>query len=117
MRKATAFALVAVMLVFAWFVYTKVSDKRREAAYTTKVAKFQRDLPLGTSRLEIGKYLDSRNIEYREVHKSVTPTYEIKIDETAGGLFCASWNIYIDFEFTSSDTLREIHTRGDGRCL
>jgi hypothetical protein len=65
MRKIIALTVVgAAVLVFLWLIGSKVAQSRRDAAYRTAIAKFQRDLPIGTPKKEVRKYLNSHNVQY-----------------------------------------------------
>jgi hypothetical protein len=95
MRKVIAVALVGVVLVSAWLVYSKVTQARREAAHRTALAPFQHDLRMGMDRVEVQKYLDSRRVDYHAVKYggSDADTYEIKIGEEPGNLVCEHWTV------------------------
>jgi hypothetical protein len=120
MRKIIAFTVVgAAVLVSVWLIGSKVAQERRDSAYRTVIAQFQRDLPVGTPKSEVKKYLDSRNIQYfaDERGGSRIEAYEIKIGEDPGGLACEPWDVYVALEFSSADVLRQIHIRRSQTCL
>lgn len=74
---------------------------------------------MGMAKGDVEKYLDSRKIDYHVIKfgGSEGETYEIKIGEEAGSLVCKSWNVYIAREFSSHDTLQDVHIRRSGTCL
>ncbi len=111
MKRAIVFAVVAAVLISTWLAYAKVPQARRETAYRAAMAPFQRDLPVGMSKDDVKKYLDSGNVSYNSVRfgGSEADTYEIKIGEEPGSLVCESWNVYVALEFSSRGALQEVH--------
>lgn len=77
---------------------------------------FQRDLPVGTSRVEVKKYLNSRSVSYHAIDDGATYLVEIG-EEPAGNLWCEPWTVNIAIEFGSSDEIHEVHIRKFGTCL
>jgi hypothetical protein len=70
MKKAlrTASALIVIMLIAAAVLYKRIEDRRAVAVahlraqfdiWDSEVAQLQHDLPVGTSRIEVKKYLDA----------------------------------------------------------
>jgi hypothetical protein len=116
MRKTIAVALFALALVSTWLVYSKVTQARRETAYRAAIAQFQRDLPVGTAREDVRKYLGSRKMDYH-VAGSQADTYEIKIGEDSGNLVCEPWNVYVALEFGAGDKLHDLHIKRVQTCL
>jgi hypothetical protein len=119
MRKIIAFAVLGIIAISSWLTYSKVTQARRETAYRAAIAPFQRDLHTGTGRADVKKYLDSRKVDYHVVRYggSEAETYEIKIGEDPGNLVCEAWNVYVALEFSSADTLRDVHIKRIGTCL
>src|SRR5260370_40643299 len=119
MRKIIVFAVLGATAVSAWLMCSRITKARRETAYHAAIAPFQRDLTMGTPRADVKKYLDARNIDYHVVRVggSEADTYEIKIGEEPGSLVCEPWNVYVALDFSSEDTLRDIHIRRVGTCL
>jgi len=119
MSKGTAFALLAVALLSAWFAYSKVTQARREATYHAAIAPLKSGLPVGMDRAEVKKYLDSHRVDYHAARYGGRDedTYEIKIGEEPGNLVCERWTVYIALEFNAADKLREVHIRKIGTCL
>ena len=118
MKKGILVALIAVAvgMVSAWFTYSQLTQARLDTTYHEAIAPFQNDLRLGTDKAEVREYLDSRRTDYRVVSHGGSDTYEIKIGEEPGGLFCKTWTVYIALEFNASNKLREVHLRKDGTC-
>jgi hypothetical protein len=119
MKKLLLLILLVFVLISAWFVYSKVTQARRETVYRAAIAPFQRDLPLNMTRTDVQKYLDSRNVSYHATRLDAAngDTYLIKIGEDPGNLVCESWTVYIALEFNSENKLRDIHIRKIGTCL
>ncbi len=68
MRKRNALIAVFVLaLALTWPVYSLIRQARRDAAYRTAIAPFQRDLHIGMSEAEVKRYLNTRHIEYPSV--------------------------------------------------
>jgi hypothetical protein len=112
---------VGVVLVSAWFVVPRVRQSRREAAYRFALAPFQRDLPIGTARGEVKRYLDSRHAAQFEdwaAGEHGRPTYAVRVGEDPGTLVCGPRAVYIALEFDSANVLRDVHIRKQiGGCL
>ena len=119
MRKGIALAVLAFVLVASWFAYSKHAQARRELSYHRALAPYQRDLALGMDREQVIAYLRSHEAMCATVRYGggEGDTCEIKIAEEAGGVFCEPWTVYVAFEFTSADKLREIHIRKSATCL
>ncbi|MGA9509197.1 MAG: hypothetical protein WBV55_11320 [Candidatus Sulfotelmatobacter sp.] len=120
MRKIVALIVVgAAVLVSGWLIGSKVAQSRRNVSYQKAMAQFQRDLPIGTTKEDVRKYLDSRNIQYyaatRDQNRVVA--FEITIGEDPGGVMCEPWDVYVALEFNSADILRQIHIKRSGTCL
>jgi len=92
-----------------WLIGSRVALSRQDSTYRTAFDQFQRDLPIGTPRTEVKKYLDSRNIHYYVAKQggNWVEAYEIKICEDPGGLVCERWAVYVALEFNSADVLRQ----------
>jgi hypothetical protein len=133
MRKITVVAVFALTLVSTWLVYSKVTQSRRETAYSAAIAPFQHDLHLGMARADVEQYLHSRGANFSWINFGQdAETYIIKIGEEPGSLVCEPWRVYIALEFSSSvqttvvparkeldpsDKLRDIHIKKLGTCL
>jgi len=122
MKRVSKFVVGLVVLIVAssaWFVYSKIAEARRESTYREALIPFQHDLQVGMSRMDVERYLKTRNTDYHAVRYggSGADTYEIKIGEDPGGLFCERWTVYVALEFSAAYTLREIHIRKIGTCL
>jgi len=120
MKKKFAFLLVVIgLLVVTWTVYSKIAQGRREASYHTAMAPFENDLRVGMDRADVQTYLDSHRVQYHRVRYggNDADTYEIKIAEEPDSIVCEHWTVYVSLEFSTADTLREIHLRKVGTCL
>jgi hypothetical protein len=119
MRKILLLILLVIAVASAWLINSKVTQARRETVYRAAIAPFQQDIPLGMTRAEVGKYLESRTVSYHATRLDAASgdTYLIKIGEEPGNLICESWTVYIALEFNSEDKLRDIHIRKIGTCL
>jgi hypothetical protein len=121
MRTGTIIVAVCVILVSAWFLLPRVRQARRESAYRVALAPFQRDLPIGMTRDEVKKYLDSRHVEHLEDWGSREyggPTYAVKVGEDPGTLVCGPRGVYIALEFDPANVLGDVHIRKQiGACL
>lgn len=126
MRKGFALIVIASVLILAWMAFTA----RREAGFRAAITPLVRDLPQGTSRADVKKYLDSRGMQYQEVEwVSWRPTgwhaIAISLGPASGHLGC-TWTAYVALEFASSggsaeaepmpsDPLTQIRIRKIGR--
>ncbi|HEY3971562.1 MAG TPA: hypothetical protein VGM18_01080 [Candidatus Sulfotelmatobacter sp.] len=98
-------------------------EAERDARYQAKLAEFQRDLPRGSRRAEVGKYLGTRGTPYSD--QMWNP--RVKIDEYPGdGLACDRWSVYVEFRFNHTnrqvdpspyDTLSDVSIQSIGHCL
>ncbi len=104
-------------MISIWFIYSKVTQARRDDVYRTAIAPYQRDLHVGMSRADVDKYLDATQIPHYPVRRgSDGVVYEIKIGEDPGKLIC-EWNVYISFEFDHADTLTDIRIKKQGTYI
>jgi len=116
-KRVALIAVFGLALLLTWPIYSRIRQRRRDVAYRTALAPFQRDLHLGMAEAEVRRYLDSRHLEYYPVRigGSDGPTYEIKIGEE-NDLIC-EWDVDIALEFSSTDALTQIHIKKVGSCL
>jgi hypothetical protein len=120
MKKMILFTFIgATVLVSVWLTGSKMAQSRRDSTYHKALSQFQHDLPVGTPKDEVKKYLDSRNVQYFADKRggSRTEALEIKIGEDPGGPVCEPWDVYIALEFSSGEVLRQVHIRRSGTCL
>ena len=133
MKKIVAALTIAVVALSAWMVYSKLErarreshaeHARREAAHRAALAPYQRDLPVGTSREDVDKYLISKHVKFSGVPgrgPADAASYEVYLDEEPGdGFACDRWYVYILLEFKMAlpfDTLREIRIQEIGHCM
>ena len=111
-------AVFVAAMISTWFIYSKVTQVRRDDLYRTAIAPYQRDLHVGMSRADVDKYLDARQVPHYPVRLGGSDgvVYEIKIGEDPSTLIC-EWNVYIAFEFDHADTLTDIRTKKEGTCI
>jgi hypothetical protein len=120
MRKIIALTVVgAGVLVSVWLISSKVAQSRRNSSYQLTLAGFKRDLPIGTPKEDVRKYLESRNIQYNVAWHGGDrgETFQLEIGEDPGGLVCEPWKVYIALDFSEADVLRQIDIRRSGTCL
>jgi len=93
-----------------------------EVVWQEFLKQYQHDLPLGTSRAGVRKYLDGQKALYIDGHEIM-----VKIGEMPDpGPVCDSWNIYVSLRFTRAqnqaadsalDTLTGATLKKVGHCL
>jgi len=93
-----------------------------EATYQSKLAHFQQDLPIGTARLQVEKYLTSQGILFSDDREIIAKLG----DEPGDGFACDRWGVYVYFKFgraersdevLPADPLTAISLRRIGHCL
>src|SRR5271169_1907807 len=112
MRKVLIIAGYLALIVSTCFIYFKVKSIRREARYEEAASSFRREISVGKARSEVESYLHKQQITYNEVEldgRGSPASVLVKIGEEEG-LAC-EWDIYVAFEFSSSDLLRGIRLR------
>ena len=131
MKRIVAFIAIAVVVLSAWLVHSRLERSRREVAHRAALAPYQRDLPIDISRADVDKYLASIKATHLtgwDKEPADGPSYLVLLGEEPGdGFVCDHWNIYVSLKFKSSsgsrerplpsDTLREIHIEQIGHCL
>jgi hypothetical protein len=122
-------ALTVVALIAAGVLYQRTEKKRTVAlahlqaqfeAWDSEVAQMQHDLPVGTSRVEVKKYLEAHKIQYSD-----GPHLLINLGDVPGdGLVCGRWSGAISLEFrpiiareSNEAKLQNISLKKYGRCL
>jgi hypothetical protein len=119
-KKIAIITFSLVVAVLGLELYSRINEARQDAAYSAVSARFRRDLPIGTSREKVEEYLQRHGMVYYPVRYGGTQadTDEVKLGEE-GTLnpFCESWTVYVAFEFTSAETLQDVHIRKVGTCL
>lgn len=123
MRRSLALIGCAAALIVGRIGYSRYAQAKREAAYNAALVPYKRDLTLGTGREQVMAYLRARGALCHTVRYGGTDgdscEIEIAKEPLVGPdrLFCESWRVYVAFDFTSADKLREIHIRKIGTCL
>ena len=120
MRKITAITVVgAVVLVSVWIVGSKVAQSRRNSTYQASIAHLQHDLPIGTPKEEVRKYLDSHNMQYNVAWRggAQLETFRVEVGEDPGSLVCGPTKVYVALDFSEVDALRQIHITRSYTCL
>jgi hypothetical protein len=73
------------------------------------MAPYEHDLPLGTPRADVQKYLESRGIKYFEIGRRsrLHPegSYAVNLGPVSGDIFC-DWSAFVvlDFELLGSSS-------------
>jgi hypothetical protein len=105
--------LVSAALLFAGYTYRKIKQREASAAraraeldvgYQAEVRRYQHDLRIGIPRSEVTRYLQSKNILYRQTQR------EIVVDlgrEPGDGLVCDYWTAYVSMEFSHPESQTE----------
>jgi hypothetical protein len=140
LKKLVAVSAIVIVGLLAWLVHMRIERSgresatayaRREAARQDALAPYQRDLPTGTARADVDRYLASRNqtpITVRGKQSRDVPSYQVLLGEEKGdGFACDRWNIYVVMEFKPlggsreiplpSDSLQRIYIEQVGHCL
>jgi hypothetical protein len=120
MRKIIALTIAGAAVLFSLsLISSKVAQSKRNSSYRTAIAQFQSDLPIGTAKEEVRKYLDSHDIHYYAAKRGGNriEAFEIQIGDDPGGFVCEHWSAYVALEFNSEDVLRQIHIKREGTCL
>jgi hypothetical protein len=119
MRKLTLLFIVVVLAFSGWFVYSKVTQSRRDARDRVVLVSFQRDLHPGMARAAVREYLVSHNANFHTARYggSTADTYEIEIGTEPDGPFCEDWTVYVALDFTVTDELHDLHLRKVSTCL
>lgn len=117
--KLVVIACTLALLVAGYLLNDGISHRRREAAYHSAIAPFQRDLSHGMSKASVEDYRRAHNIEHYtvQVGGSPGPRIEVQIGEEPGSLVCEPWRVYAAFEFDSQNRLTDIHIVRVGTCL
>jgi len=118
-RKIGMVAGIGVLAGASWFIYSNLTQSRRDAAYSAAVASFRRDLPNGTAEVDVRNYLHSRNVTYSPVKIGGRDgeTYLVEIGEDPSSLVCDSPKVYAALEFDSADVLQDVHLSKVETCL
>jgi hypothetical protein len=113
-RRIVPAAIIAAVTIAGYLVYDHIRRERIDAAFAQAVQQFEHDLPVGTPRLTVEKYLDGRTFpRFRD-----NGSYEVLIGKQAGdGLVCVSWNVYVVIHLDSTDKVSDVRLRKVGRCL
>lgn len=95
MNKVLRVSAAAQLLIGIYVLYSWIKDQRRESSYRTTLARYKQELPLGTDRGQVVRYLSSHNLKYNEVAFGFEkPTsYQIQIDQLPPSLVCGSWKV------------------------
>ena len=129
MKKAAAIIAALTLLFLIAVLFKKYEDNRantladrvRETIWSAMINRFQRDLPIGSSRSEVKKQLESGRYQYVD-----GDDIRVNLGQVAGdGFVCDYWMEYISFDFqrkdqanpTPDDKLRGISLKKLGHCL
>jgi hypothetical protein len=132
MKKLWIVLSVLFAVFLSWYVHSRIVQSRRDATYRQALTRFQGDLRLGTTRGDVETYLKSRQVVYARSYEGGSGTWSFitKIgEEPSASIVCASWSVFITFDFLSSenkhlgadplpnDTLKRIRIEKVGDCL
>lgn len=136
MNKASKFVAVILLVAFilGLFVFYRrhrgtveaevEQQAQRDAQYAAVLSGYQQALPPGTTRLQVGSYLSAQKVSYFPTGDGTS--WETLIgQEPDYGIACDRWNVYIVFDFDTSqrndtaltDALRGIRIQKIGHCL
>lgn len=99
----------------------RLEQEAAEMVWREFVTGYQHEVPLGTTRSEVKKYLDGKQVRYSDGREIM-----VKLGETPDdGLVCDYWNVYASFAFEKSgteapsplDKLTGITLQRIGHCL
>lgn len=130
MRVVNVLLAIIVIGLGIWFAHTRDVKARQQATHEAAVTPFQRDLPIGTSRADVEKYLQSRGLKYSATWESGKRSWsdvvelEKQVDATGR---CVSKSTLVSLEFNSSgqsandlpqptDKLQHIYADNPGPC-
>jgi hypothetical protein len=109
-KKLIAVLSASVLLAFGWLIHSQITQSKRESAYRTSLAAYQRDLHVGMKRNDVQNYLDERKALYHWASfGGSAETYLVWIAEEPGGIVCKPWKVYVALEFTPTDALQHGH--------
>ena len=112
-RAALWLAVLLVILVGAWQAWKLHADNQRlmrEAHYQSTLRAYSSQVKLGSTRLEVERYLDSNKLPFNQiccVNDETAYADIVKIGEEDAPWYCGEHNIYIAFDFHSPHTGRE----------
>ena len=93
----------------------KHEQQKREPIYQSKLLSYSAVLKPGMSRKEVEDYLRTKNITFRQMccvdFKDTSPRgYDdlAKIGQEPAPWACSEKNVYVAFQFDSSDTLKSV---------
>ena len=117
-KRIAMIAIFGAAVISTWLIYSRVTQNRREKAYRSALAPYQRDLPPGIAREDVDKYLDTRYVPHypASLGNNNGVRHQIKIREDPSSLVC-EWNVYIVLSFSPADVLTDIRIEKEGTCL
>jgi hypothetical protein len=127
---AIAVAILLLFLLSAAILYKRIEDRREIAmahlqaqfgVWDATLARLQHDLPVGTPRGEVKRYLDSEKFVYSEGERIIVNLGRVPGD----GFVCDYWSARFSFEFRRlgeagklpDAKLNGISLRKFGHCL
>jgi hypothetical protein len=135
MRRMKKFRIIlgVLLVVFlSWYVHSRIVQSQRDATYRQALTRFQRDLRLGTPRAQVETYLKSQQVVYSLTYEGGSGAWSFITrigEEPSASIVCASWSVFITFDFLSSenkplgadpsptDTLKRMRIEKVGDCL
>jgi hypothetical protein len=129
MRVVNVLLAIVVIGVAIWFAHTRDVKDRQRATHEAAVTPFQRDLPIGTSRADVEKYLESRGLKYSATWESARRSWSdvVEVDKQASETGRCAKSTLVSLEFNSSgqsandlpqptDKLQHIYIESPGPC-
>lgn len=77
-----------------------------EPGFQAKLEQYQRELAIGTSRSEVKRYLNSRNISYTESPQQIM----VVLGDEPDVFPCDSWRVYASLKFLARGESLEFRT-------
>ncbi len=102
-------ALVCAAILAAWFVHLKSereASREREQKYESILHSYTVVILPGTTHNQVERYLGAKGIQFQGVCCSVADgAYEdlAKIGQEPSPWYCSVQNVYISFQFVSTD--------------
>jgi len=93
-----------------------------EVKFQSQHEQYQLDLPIGTPRAQVRKYLDSHKVQYNEWRGEIS----VHLGDEPDVFPCDRWDVYVSLEFdhaqdkpesTLLDKLTKVSLKRVGHCL
>ncbi len=105
MLRWIGFGVIVVVIVVAVSFMSSSEKKDAEKEYQATLATYQSALKPGSSRAQVESYLQKQSMPFeRACCEAQVNADRSKLGQLPRNLFCQPWNIYLDFQFKSSET-------------